>query len=198
MTTLQKVKRTITEHKLIDMGDSVLVALSGGPDSVALVHLLYRLRQSNKSMKLQLGAVYVNHQIRKRASKKEEQFCQHLCDSLSLPLTIVCGDVPTVAKSDRLGLEEAAREFRYATFEHLADEDGYDRIAVGHHADDQVETILFRLFRGTGPTGLVGMPIRRGKIIRPLLDLTRAEILGYLQQNQLDWCEDKSLSLIHI
>ena len=189
MTTLQKVKQTITRHELIDRSNSILVALSGGPDSVALVHLLCRL---SKSIKLRLGAVYINHQIRKRASKKEEYFCQCLCDDLNLPLTIVRGDVPAVAKRDRLGLEEAAREFRYVTFEHLADEDGYDRIAVGHHADDQVETILFRLFRGTGPTGLIGMPIRRGKIIRPLLDLTRAEILEYLQQNQLDWCEDKS------
>jgi tRNA(Ile)-lysidine synthase len=189
MTTLEKVKRTIAEHELLDRGDSVLVALSGGPDSVALLRVLSRLR---KSMKLRLSAVYVNHQIRKRASKKEEQFCQHLCDDLNVPLTIVRGDVPAAAKHDKLGLEEAAREFRYATFEHLAEEDDYDRVAVGHHADDQVETILFRLFRGTGPTGLTGMPARRGRIIRPLLDLTRTEILEYLKQAKLDWCEDKS------
>jgi len=192
MTTLQKVKQTITKHELLDRCDSVLVALSGGPDSVALLHVLCRLRQSKKGMRLRLGAVYVNHQIRKRASKKEEQFCQHLCNDLNLPLTIVRGDVPAAAKRDKLGLEEAAREFRYATFEHLAEEDDYDCVAVGHHADDQVETILFRLFRGTGPTGLSGMPARRGKIIRPLIDLTRTEVLEYLKQNKLDWCEDKS------
>lgn len=198
MTTVQKVKQTVTAHDLLDKGNSVLVALSGGPDSVALLHILNRMRKSQKSQKsqksmwLQLGAVYVNHQIRKRASRREEQFCQRLCDILNVPLTIVRGDVPAVAKHDKLGLEEAAREFRYATFEHLASEDGYDRIAVGHHADDQVETILFRLFRGTGPTGLIGMPARRGKIIRPLFDLCRTEILEYLKKNKLDWCEDKS------
>jgi tRNA(Ile)-lysidine synthase len=192
MTTLGKIRRTVAEHELFESANktnAVLVALSGGPDSVALLHLLSRLK---RSLKLRLGAVYVNHQIRKRASKKEERFCQFLCDSLKVPLTIVRGDVPAAAKRDKLGLEEAAREFRYATFEHLADEDGFDRIAVGHHADDQVETILFRLFRGTGPTGLIGMPYRRGKIIRPMLDLTREEILLYLKENQLDWCEDKS------
>lgn len=189
MTTLQKVKRAIADRQLLDRGDSVLVALSGGPDSVAMMHLLTRLR---RSMKLTLHAVYINHQIRPRAAKKEERFCQQLCDDLKVPLTVVHEDVPAFAKKEKLGLEEAAREIRYATFDRLATENGFDRVALGHHADDQVETILFRLFRGTGPSGLIGMPARRGKIIRPLLDLTRVEIMMYLTKNSLDWCEDTS------
>jgi tRNA(Ile)-lysidine synthase len=156
---------------------------------VALLHLLSRLR---RSLKLSLGAVYVNHRMRPRAARKEEQFCRQLCDDLTVPLTIVTGDVPALAKKNKQGLEETARELRYAVFEHLAETDGYDKVALGHHADDQVETILFRLIRGTGPSGLRGMPPKRGKIIRPLLDLTRAEVIAYLKKQSLACCEDRS------
>ena len=106
MTTLQKVKRTLADRRLLDRGDSVLVALSGGPDSVVMMHLLTRLR---RSMKLTLHAVYINHQIRPRAAKKEERFCQQLCDSLKVPLTIVREDVPALVETNKLGLEEAIR-----------------------------------------------------------------------------------------
>jgi len=189
VTTLQRVKQTIAEHRLVDRGQSVLVALSGGPDSVALLHLLNRLR---KSMKLTLGAVYINHHMRPRAARKEEKFCQRLCDDLGVPLTVVREDVPSLAKKRAMGLEETAREVRYEVFDRLARAQSYDRVALGHHADDQVETILFRLIRGTGPSGLTGMPIKRGRIIRPLLDLTRVEIMDHLKANSLPWCEDAS------
>ena len=189
MTTLQKVKQTIGAHQLLEKGQAVLVALSGGPDSVALLHILSRLR---KSYRLKLGAVYVNHQMRPRAAKKEEAFCQQLCDRLSVPLTIVREDVPTLAKKRGLGLEETARDIRYAVFDNLVKAAKYDRVALGHQADDQVETILFRLFRGTGPAGLLGIPIERGKYVRPLLELSRSEVLAYLKRHSLKWCEDTS------
>jgi tRNA(Ile)-lysidine synthase len=189
MTTLQTVKQTIEANQLLVKGHSVLVALSGGPDSVALLHLLSRLR---RSYRLKLSAVYINHQIRPRAAKKEEKFCQLLCDELSVPLTIVREDVPALAKKRGLGLEETARDVRYAIFDSLVKAGKYDRVALGHHADDQVETILFRLVRGTGPFGMTGMPVKRGKYIRPLLELTRSEILGYLKKYSLCWCEDAS------
>ena len=145
-----------------------------------------------RSLRLCLGAVYVNHQIRKKAAREEEAFCRALCEKLKVEFQLVREDIPARAKRDRQGIEEAAREFRYAVFERLADEHHYNKIVVGHHADDQVETILFRLFRGTGPEGLLGMPIQRGRIIRPLLDLTRAEILNHLKRHRIKWCEDKS------
>ncbi len=189
MTTLQKVRQTIGDNELLEHGEAVLVALSGGPDSVALLHILSRLR---RTFRLTLGVVYINHGIRPRAAKREERFCRKLCDELGVPLTIVREDIPAMAKKKKLGVEEAAREFRYATFENLARQQEYVRIALGHHADDQAETILFRLVRGTGPAGLVGMPIRRERIIRPLLGLTRAEITEYLQKNSLLWCDDAS------
>ena len=189
MTTLQQMKLTIERQQLFAKNHSVLIALSGGPDSVALLHLLSRLR---KSYRLKLTAVYINHQIRPRAAKKEERFCQKLCDRLGIPLTIMREDVPALAKKRGLGLEEMAREVRYTIYANLAQAQKCDRVALGHHADDQVETILFRLVRGTGPSGLAGMPYRRGLIIRPLLDLTRAEIIAYLKKNSLTWCEDTS------
>ncbi|HVP07503.1 MAG TPA: tRNA lysidine(34) synthetase TilS [Candidatus Acidoferrum sp.] len=189
MDTLKLVTITVTESKLISQSDSVLIALSGGPDSVALLHLLTRLR---KKMKLTLNAVYINHQIRKRAALREEQFCRELCDRYGVNLTIIRENIPARARREKKGLEECARDFRYDTFERLADEHGCNRIALGHHADDRVETILFRIIRGTGPTGLAGIPIKRGRIIRPLFELTKSDILAYLKRYKLEYCHDSS------
>jgi len=189
MTVLQKVKRTIETNHLLEKGHSVLVALSGGPDSVVLLHVLSRLR---KSYQLKLSAVYVNHNMRPRAAKKEEKFCQQLCDRLGVPLTVVREDVPALAKKRGLGLEETARDIRYAVFDSLIKTHKYNRVALGHQADDQVETILFRLVRGTGPAGLLGIPIKRGKYVRPLLELSRSDVLSYLKKHSLSWCEDTS------
>ena len=189
MDTARTVRETIRDHNLVTSGDSILVALSGGPDSVALLHLLSRHR---KSMKLNLTAVYINHQIRKKAALLEEKFCQKLCDSLKVELDIVSEDIPALAQRRKMGLEEAAREFRYELFDLLAVEDHHERIALGHHADDRVETILFRILRGTGTSGLSGIPIKRGKIIRPLYYLTKQDILEYLSKQDLEYCIDQS------
>ncbi len=189
MTILRKVGDTIAKHELLSEGDSVLVALSGGPDSVALLHILHRLK--NK-LDLRLHAVYINHNIRKKAAKKEEQFCKELCEQLGVELFIVSEDIPTLAKKTGKGVEEAGRDFRYATFEKLARENKIDGIALGHHVDDRVETVLFRIIRGTGKTGLAGIPVKRGKIIRPLYDLTKEELLTYLKENKLSYCIDES------
>ena len=189
MDILSTVKKTIAEHNLLNAGDSVLIALSGGPDSVALLHVLTRLR---RSMKLSLTAVYVNHQIRKKAALAEEKFCQKLCDRFDIDLDIVSEDIPALARKQKKGIEEAARDFRYELFDLLAREDGHDRIALGHHADDRVETVLFRILRGTGTSGLSGIPVLRGRIIRPLYQLTKAQILAYLKSRRLSFCVDQS------
>ena len=191
MDILRQVKKTILKNDLLSERDSVLVAFSGGPDSVALLHVLSRLR---RSMKLSLTAIYINHQIRKKAAAREEQFCQQLCDDLEVDLDIVSEDIPALAKKWKKGIEETAREFRYDVFDLLATEDGHDRIALGHHADDRVETILFRIIRGTGMSGLTGIPIKRGRIIRPLFHLTKAAILEYLKDKKLGFCTDQSNS----
>lgn len=189
MELLDRVKDVIADNALISPGDAVLVGLSGGPDSVALLHLLTQLRDS---LDLRVGAVYVNHQIRRRAAAAEARFCQELCDELGVDITIVIEDIPALAKKEKKGIEETAREFRYGIFEAIAEADGYDRIAVGHQADDQVETILFRFLRGAGRTGLLGIPIRRGKVIRPLLEMSRADVLAYLDSVDLVSCHDRT------
>jgi tRNA(Ile)-lysidine synthase len=189
MPILKQVKAYLAEQRLVADGEKVLVALSGGPDSVALLHLLCRLRKSHR---LYLSAVYINHQIRPRSAAKEERFCDQLCDRLDVGFIPIREDIPTLAKKRRVSLEEAARDFRYETFHRLAGEHGFDRVALGHHADDQVETILFRLFRGTGPYGLTGIPANRGRIIRPLLEISKADILSYLKRHKLDFCRDRS------
>ena len=186
---LTKVKQTIAEHDLITQGDSILVGLSGGPDSVAMLHLLCKLR---RSMKLLVHAVYINHGIRPKAAAEEEAFCRRLCRRLKVDLTIVREDVPTIAQRERTGIEETARNVRYRALESLADELDCEKIALGHHADDNIETILFRILRGTGRTGLLGIPIQRGRIIRPLLHSTRKEILDYLKKEKLRFCIDES------
>jgi len=186
---LQKVKQTIDERNLLAAEEAVLVALSGGPDSVALLHILVKLR---RPLRLRLSAVYVNHGIRKRAARQEEQFCRSLCEQLGVPLDIVSVDIPTLARKQKKGLEEAGRDYRYAVFEKLSHERQFDKIAMGHHADDQVETVLFRLTRGTGRSGLLGIPHRRGRIVRPLLDVSKAEILAYLRNTRQAFCLDAS------
>ncbi len=189
MDILAAVRVTVDKHRLLESGDAVLVGLSGGPDSVALLHLLMRLR---RSLKLKLHAVYFNHGLRPRAAALEEGFCRKLCVRWKVPLTIVREDVPNLARRRRVGFEEAARDFRYEELDKLAKNLKCNRIALGHQADDQAETILFRILRGTGRTGLLGVPVKRGKIIRPLLDTRREEILAYLASRRITYCRDKS------
>lgn len=189
MSVEETVAETIAEFELLKHRESVLVALSGGPDSVALLHLLYGLR---RQYQLTLDAVYINHNIRKQAARKEEKFCQRLCDKLGVKLFIVSEDIPALAKSSRKGVEQAARDFRYRTFDNLCDKHAIDRIAVGHHIDDRVETVLFRITRGTGKTGLSGIPPSRGRIIRPLYRLTKDQILTFLKKRKITYCIDQS------
>ena len=189
MDLLTRIQNDLRANDLLARGDRVLVALSGGPDSVALLHLLHRLRES---WRLELAAVYVNHGLRPEAARAEEAFCEKLCAKLGIPLTIERANVKAIATEQGIGIEEAGRNARYTIFETLADSLECDRIALGHHADDQVETILFRVLRGTGGDGLTGIPAKRGRIIRPLLGCTKDELLAYLRGHRLRYRDDAS------
>jgi len=186
---IARLSKTIEDHDLFERGNSILVALSGGPDSVALLDILCRLR---KRLKLELSAVYINHQIRPKAASDELAFCASLCQKLKVKFISVSADVPTLAAKSKQSLEQVGRELRYQEFERIAKENSIDRIALGHHADDRAETILFRIIRGTGTAGLRGILIKRGKIVRPLFHLTKSEILDYLDQRKLKFCIDRS------
>ena len=189
MDLVRKFRKSIIDHDLISQDDSILIALSGGPDSTALLHLLVSVREE---LNLSLGAVYVNHQLRKRAAGAEEKFCQQLCDQYGVELDIATENIRQLANDRGQSIEQAAREFRYDLFDTLAADSGYNRIAVGHHLNDQAETILFRIIRGTGLDGLTGMSAKRGKIIRPLLEISRKDIIEYLKAGRHKFCHDRS------
>ncbi len=186
---IDRIKITIESGRLIDCGEKVLVAFSGGPDSTALLYILHRL---SKNLKLELAACYINHKIRLRAVQKEIDFCSEFCGRLKIPFIVIETDIPAYAAEKRLSLEEAGREFRYMMLEKLAVEDGFDKIALGHHQDDIIETILFRLFRGTGPQGLLGIKPIAGKIIRPLYNISRPQIEEYLKKNKIPYMLDRT------
>lgn len=188
-----KVKKIIERYNMFSPGDRVLVGVSGGPDSVCLLHILNRCR---KEMALSLHIVHINHGIRKRESKREEKFVSHLAGRMSLPITVKSLDVPSYARKKRLTIEEAARDMRYSVFEQLAGKLNAKKIALGHTASDQVETVLMHLLRGSGPQGLSGIPPVRKlgstAIVRPLIEVNREEILNYLKKNNLTFCLDSS------
>lgn len=188
-----KVKKIIERYNMFSPGDRVLVGVSGGPDSVCLLHILNRCR---KDMALSLHVVHINHGIRKRESKREEKFVSHLAGRMGLPITVKSLDVPSYARRKKLTVEEAARDMRYSALEQLAGKLNAKKIALGHTASDQVETVLMHLLRGSGPQGLSGIPpVRKlgsSLIVRPLIEVNREEILSYLKKNNLTFCLDSS------
>ncbi len=172
-----KVIETAKEYNLYEPGDLVLVAVSGGADSTAL---LYALNSCKKELGIKLHVAHLNHMIRKREADLDLRYIQTLCDNLLVPLTVEAMDVPFYAKENKLGIELAARQVRYDFFERAANHIGAAKIAVGHTADDNVETFLMRLLRGSGIKGLCGIPAKRDKITRPLIKVWRRQVEDYV------------------
>ena len=186
---IKRVLQTIRRYRLIDDGDRILVGLSGGPDSTALLHILHRLQDK---LNVALSAVYINHLLRPAAAKKETAFCRKFCDRLTVPFLFEEADVPKLAAEARSGVEETARMIRYEIFDRLLTRGGFAKIAVGHHRDDRAETVLFNLFRGAGRQGAVGLAPRRDKVIRPLYDMGRDDIMNYVEESRLEYITDAS------
>lgn len=186
---ISKLVRTIREHHLFQLNDTLVVALSGGADSAALLDMLSRLPGFN----LQLVAAHLNHCLRGAESDADQEFCNKLAASYGIPFEVRRVDVKELAKSEGLNLEDAGRRARINFLEQVREKHGATAIITAHHCDDQAETILMRLLRGSGMTGLCGIPYsnQRG-YIRPLLNVTRAEIELYLTEHGLDWREDAS------
>ena len=170
--------------------DVALVALSGGADSTALLLSLQALQKEGKVGGL--FAAHLNHGIRGEHALRDQTFCETLCRELGIPLQTETCDTPAYAKQTGKTLEEAARELRYAFLERARIACGASVIVTAHHADDQVETVLLHLLRGSGTGGLGGMKPRNGTIVRPLLQTTRAEILAYLAEQHAAYCEDET------
>lgn len=185
---LTNVKLTMERNRMTNPGDTVLAAISGGADSVALLCALSRLREE---LSFSLEAVHVNHGIRGEDADRDEQFCTALCNSLHVHLRVFHKDVPALARERGLSEETCGREVRYTCFEEAATAIGGPvKIATAHQANDSVETMLFHLARGTGLHGLTGIPAVRGRIIRPLIDCTREEIEVYLNSIAQNFQED--------
>lgn len=186
---LKKVISYIEKNKILQDGDSVLLGVSGGADSVCMLHVLYSLREKYH---LKLYVVHVNHGIRGSEAKRDADFVEQMAENLQIPFRVVTANIPEMAKEQKLSEEEAGRIFRYNTFEQVANEVGANKIAVAHNLNDNSETVLFNLFRGSRLKGLRGISPMRGQIIRPLLCCSRNEIEQYLQENNLSYCTDST------
>jgi len=185
---LPQVRKTIARFGMLRRGDVVVVGVSGGPDSVALLDVLCRLRDEYR---LILHVAHLNHRLREEAAR-EAEFVRQFAASYGLPVTVEAADVPAYAKEQRLSIEVAARELRYRFFAHVLAAVGAARVALGHQADDQAETVLLNVLRGTGLAGLKGIPPVRGPYIRPLIEIRRAAVEAYCSFRRLKTCLDAS------
>jgi len=176
----------IQEYDMIPPGAKVLCAVSGGADSVCLLHMLSQRKD------ISLAAAHFNHQLRGEESDRDEAFVRKLCEAWHIPCEIGGGDVAAETKARKQGIEETALQMRYAFLHETAEALGGALIATAHNADDNAETILFNLIRGTGLHGLTGIAPMRGNLIRPLLNCSRQDIEEYLQVHDLPHVEDSS------
>lgn len=186
---LQTVQLTIETQKLLQPGEGVLVGLSGGADSVCLLSALLQLRDRYS---VTVYAAHLHHGLRGSEADADEAFVRNLCKEKDVPLFVRHADIRTEAQKAKIGLEEAGRKARYLFFEEIRTVHGLQKIATAHHADDNIETVLMRFLRGTGPLGLGGIPYQNGVVIRPLLDVSRADIEGYLQEQRLTYRTDST------
>jgi tRNA(Ile)-lysidine synthase len=183
----ERVLGRIRRAKMVRAGDRVAVAVSGGSDSVALLLLLEELREK---LGIVLSVVHLNHQLRGRASDADEKFVAGLAAARGLAFHLERAKVGAEAKRTHTNIEEMARRFRYEFFERLVRERRVDRVAVAHTADDQAETVLAHILRGTGLAGLGGIHPAVNHAVRPLLDVRRAELRRYLKERKQPWRED--------
>jgi len=184
MDCRDRVRHWIIENGLVSRGDRITAAVSGGPDSMAMLSLLHGL---SAGLGFSLSAAYFDHRIRE-GTIRERRIVERWCGRLGVPLVTGEADVPALARRGKLGLEEAAREARYRFL------DRFDRVALGHNSDDQVETVLHHIIRGTGIRGLAGMPVRRGRYIRPVMCCTGEELKEYCRTTGIAYAIDRSNS----
>ena len=195
----QKVRQTIKEHHMLQPGDPVIIALSGGADSVCLLSLLADMREE---FGLKLRSLHVHHGLRGEEADRDAAFSQKISEAFHVPCHMIKADVKQYASENGLSEEEAGRLIRYQALEETGRNWEKEtkrpvKIAVAHHSRDQAETILLNLFRGSGLGGLKGIPYVRENIIRPLLDAEKEEILAYLEEKEISWVNDSSNDTDH-
>ncbi len=189
MSVTEKVRTALIQNAVVKAGDTIVVGLSGGADSVTLLYCLCSLRQE---WGFDLCAVHVHHGLRGAEADRDRDFSERLCKDLNVPFVCYTYDVQTLAKKQGKGLEEMGRELRYKAFNEVASRFPCAYIATAHTADDHLETVLLHLCRGCGLHGLTGLPSVRGNVIRPLIDCRRTDIEAYCQQHGLSYVTDST------
>lgn len=185
---LRQVQNTINEFHMTESGDKVIIGVSGGADSMCLFTALQELADR---LDIRLHVVHVNHLLRKEAGE-EEEYVRAVCRQQGIPCTVFRKNIEEYAGESGCSIEEAGRNYRYECFEQVRVEENAQRIAVAHHQNDRAETLLFHMIRGTGMRGLGSIPAVRGRIIRPLIQVSRQEIEMYLKEKQIPYYTDSS------
>ncbi len=183
------VLRFINETHLISKGSKVLLAVSGGADSVAMFEIFKRIAPE---LHLDLAVAHIEHGIRGEESVKDAKFVSQLAESNGIPFYISKVNAPEYARKVAMSLEESARELRYSELQRIADENSFDLILTAHTLSDLVETVLFNLFRGSGIRGLAGIPVKRGKFVRPMMCVWREDVENFLKSIGANWRIDST------
>ncbi|ABK61498.1 tRNA lysidine(34) synthetase TilS [Clostridium novyi] len=187
---IEKVINTIKCNNMFEVNDKVVVALSGGPDSICLLHILHTLKDE---INISIVAAHVNHCLRGEAADNDEMYVKKICEELGIQCFVKREDVHRISKERGISCEMAGREVRYQFFEEVLHKINGNKIAIAHNANDQAETVLMRILRGTGLEGLVGIrPVRDNIFVRPIINLTRDEIENYCDINKLNPRIDKT------
>lgn len=183
-----KCRLAIEKHKMLDKGDNIVVGLSGGADSCAMLHFLCSIRDE---FALNITAIHVNHMIRGEEAERDARFAENFCRTLGVKFELYRRNIPAIAEAKGLGLEECGRSVRYEIFEQEAAKCG-GKIATAHTQSDSVETVLFHIMRGCSLNGLKGIPPVRGNIIRPLILCERSDIEAYCSAHNIEYITDSS------
>lgn len=189
MEFVKKIKAFILKNNLIKKGEKVVIGFSGGPDSAFLLDILLKLREE---LSLELSLAHINHLLRGAESDADEEFTRNTAEKYGLKCYVKRADMQKYAREHKIGDEEAGRLIRYSFFEEVLKETKGDKVALGHNLDDEIETFMFRLMRGTSLKGLEGIPKKRGKYVRPILELYKSQIIDYLHKNDIKYRVDLS------
>lgn len=186
----QKVIETIEKYNLIKSGDKIVLGVSGGPDSITMLDILKDLKET---INFEIYVVHVNHMIRGQDAINDQKYVENYCNKNNIEFYTKAIDVQEIAKSKKIGVEEAGRIARYEAFEEILKKTNSNKIATAHNKNDKVETIIMHILRGSGVSGLKGIsPIRDNKFIKPLIECSREEIEKYCEINKLNPCIDKT------
>ena len=187
-----KVLKTIKKYNLIENGDKLVLAVSGGPDSIAMLNILKEIRNDKKlNLDFEIVVAHINHMIRKEA-KEDEEYVRDYCKKYKIQFYSKSIDVQKIANNNKIGTEEAGRIVRYEFFDEILEKTNSNKVAIAHNKNDKAETIIMNLLRGSGVSGLKGIEPRRGKYIRPLIECERYEIEKYCEEQKLNPRIDKT------